>query len=178
MSSFLDRPWEGRRSPFTIRGRSGESFGSLTAVGISADSMATNYTLTPHLDQSRDGNYQGGVPLAPTLFAAFGTPSGQVTINLGTVWIGAVYDQDQQPQYGIQYSIKFDQTSPIGVVTEIVRDFTVNESSHPANTYANNPPFTHYYISEVFPWISPSGGAYEYTNFRIVTVSLPPYYNP
>lgn len=174
MSSFLDKPWTGRRSPFLIGGRSGQPFTGLTGVAFIFDSMSTNWMLNP-LDQSRDGNFQG--ILSPTRFVAKGTPSGQATVRIGTVFNGSL-DLDQQPQLGIQYVIKFNQTSPTGVVTEIERSFTVNENSHPANTYANDPAFTHYYINEVFPWASPSGGTYEYDNFSIVTVSLPPYYNP
>lgn len=171
-------PWDGRRSPFTIRGRSGEFFTSLTSVGVSADSMTTNFTLIPFLDQSRDGNFQGGVPLQPFALPLYNVPElGKVTIKIGTQWVGAVYDLDQQPQFDMSYTISFIQLKNGVTPTTITRSFDVNGDSHPANTYNNPIPFVHFYTEDVFPVVS-GDDIYTYGDFKIVTVSLPPYYNP
>lgn len=170
MPSFLDKPWEGRRSIFVSQDT------NPAAVIREQDAEATNYAY-PVFGQKRDGNYIQGVPFKYVYAVLANNPVvGQLTIKIGTDWAGT-FDLDQQPQVGIAYTIEFDQVAPNSTITTISRSFTVTTNSHPSNTWNNADPFRYYYIDEIFPWLTPSG-AYEYNNFRVGSVTYPPYYNP
>lgn len=176
-----DLPWVGRRLPLRIAGVGGDFLSDLTTPVPIIDSDDTNRifvndSLLPFLTNSRDGTHQNE-PIRPTTQLVSDQPSvDQITIRIGTYWIG-MFDLDQQPQKGIVWSISYDSFKNGVFQSKTTKTFTVDERSHPANTYQNATPYAYFYTEDVRPLRSGTD-TYSYGGFKVESVTIPPYYNP